>query len=69
MKARKTLSLQEVKENLNRNGMSVRSWALKNNFTPSLVNNVLKGKVSCRIGLSHKIAVLLGIKDGEIVED
>ncbi|WP_269457640.1 hypothetical protein [Nitrosomonas ureae] len=39
MKARKTLSLQEAKENLDRNGMSIRSWALKNNFTPSLVNN------------------------------
>lgn len=69
MKARKTLSLQEAKENLDRNGVSIRSWALKNNFTPSLVNSVMKGKVSCRIGASHKIAVLLGIKDGEIDED
>lgn len=69
MKARKTLSLQEAKENLDRSGMSIRCWALKNNFTPSLVNNVLKGKVSGRIGMSHKIAVLLGVKDGDIVED
>lgn len=69
MKTRKMLSAQEVKVNLDKNGMSIRSWAIKNGFTPSLVSGVLSGRIGCRFGKSHKIAVLLGIKEGEIVGD
>ena len=69
MKAQKILSTQEVKKNLEKSGMSIRSWAIKNGFTPSLVSGVLSGRIGCRFGKSHKIAVLLGIKNGEIVGD
>lgn len=69
MRTQKILTAQEVKKKLEKNGMSIRSWAMKNGFTPSLVNGVLSGRVGCRFGKSHKIAVLLGIKEGEIVGD
>lgn len=69
MKSRKPLSLQEVKKDFETKGISVRSWAIKNDFKPSLVNSVLSGRVSCRFGKSHRIAVLLGIKEGEIHEN
>lgn len=56
-------------ETLNRLGLSVRGWALNNGFSPQLVRDVIKGKRSCRFGKSHKVAVKLGIKNGEIIEE
>jgi len=60
---------EEVEAHLSRIGISVRGWAIKHGFSPSLVRDVIKGKRSCRFGKSHKIAVLLGIKEGEIPND
>lgn len=37
-------------------------------ISPQTHSRVLGGKLQCRYGEAHKIAVLLGIKDGEIVE-
>lgn len=52
-----------------RTGKSVTSWARENGFCPALVNEILKGERPCHRGKSHKIAVLLGLKDGVIEED
>lgn len=60
---------KQAMETLNRLGLSVRGWALKNGFSPQLVRDVINGKRSCRFGKSHNAAVKLGIKDGEIVEE
>ena len=56
----------EVKEGLDRKGISVSAWAKAHGFSKTLVFSVLQGNRPCRIGDSHKIAVLLGMKDGEI---
>lgn len=61
-------SRDDVLEDFARKGISVRSWALKHDLTSSVVHGVLKGKRTARIGKSHEAAVLLGIKDGEIVK-
>lgn len=50
-------------------GISINSWARKHEVNSSTVRAVLKEKRAARIGESHKIAVLLGIKAGEIVND
>ncbi|MEO8343377.1 MAG: hypothetical protein ABI536_06115 [Gallionella sp.] len=50
-------------------GISIRSWAIANGLEPGTVHSLLKGRLSGRIGESHKAAVLLGIKDGEIVQE
>lgn len=60
---------EQAEENLSRMGLSVRGWALRNGFSPQLVRDVITGKRSCRFGKSHNVAVLLGIKDGEIVNE
>jgi gp16 family phage-associated protein len=60
-------SPSQVKEEFIRNGMSISGWARQHGFKRELVFSILSGKRACRIGKSHKIAVLLGIKDGEIV--
>lgn len=57
----------EVIEEFARKGISVRSWAIANGVNPAVVHALLKGRLTGRIGESHKAAVLLGIKHGEIV--
>jgi gp16 family phage-associated protein len=58
---------EQVKEEFARKGISIRSWALANDFAPSLVYEILSGrKRTCARGQSHKIAVRLGLKKGVI---
>ncbi|MCA8060690.1 helix-turn-helix domain-containing protein [Burkholderia cepacia] len=59
---------EQVTDEFARKGISVRSWAIANGVNPSVVHALLKGRLSGRIGGSHKAAVLLGIKHGEIVD-
>lgn len=59
---------KHVEKKLSYMGLSLRGWAIHNRFNPSLVRSVVEGDVSCRFGQSHKIAVLLGLKDGEIID-
>lgn len=68
MKTHNTLTPQEAAESLHAKGLSVNKWSLINGFNPQIVRTVLANKSKCRIGKSHKIAVLLGIKEGEIVD-
>lgn len=52
-----------------RSGKSVSSWARANGFNVRLVHEVLSGRKLGRRGDCHKIAVLLGMKDGVIADD
>lgn len=67
MKEKQLRTPGEVLKDFEKKGISVRSWALKNGISPSVVHSVLNGRLSGRIGQSHKAAVMLGIKRGEIV--
>jgi gp16 family phage-associated protein len=60
---------QEARIELIRTGISVSQWARTHGFTPSQVREVLRNDFPCKFGVSHKIAVLLGIKDGVILSD
>lgn len=60
---------QEVKERFIREGRTVAGWARSNGVNPRLTASILNGERACRSGQSHKIAVLLGLKDGVIVDD
>jgi gp16 family phage-associated protein len=57
---------EQVKADFERTGTSVSEWARTHNFHPSLVFEVLEGRVKGHRGKSHKIAVLLGLKEGEV---
>ena len=59
---------KQARAEFTRRGQSVAEWARTNGFGRSLVYEVLSGRKACHRGSSHKIAVLLGIKDGEIVQ-
>lgn len=68
MKTRKTRSSQEVKEEFLRKGMSIGAWADRHGFSRPTVSQVISGKNRGTRGEGHKIAVMLGLKDGEITE-
>lgn len=60
---------KDVRDEFNRKGVSVASWARANGFETNLVFEVLSGRKKGVRGQSHKIAVKLGLKAGEIIED
>ena len=60
---------QEVRNELQKRGLSIATWARQNGFSPELVHQVLNSnKIPIR-GKSHAIAVKLGLKDGIIEPD
>jgi gp16 family phage-associated protein len=68
MKVQTIRTPQEVRNEFIRKGVSLASWARLNGFDKATVSQVLSGDNAATRGQGHKIAVLLGIKDGEIVE-
>ena len=59
----------QVRSEFKRKGISVTSWAMANGFPPSSVFEVLGGRNQGLRGRAHKIAVKLGLKDGDFVSD
>lgn len=57
---------EEARAELQRKGITVSEWALANGFSVPIVFEVLSGRRKCIRGQSHRIAVALGIKEGEI---
>lgn len=68
MEAQTRKTPQEIRAEWFRKGTTQADWARQNGFSPATVSQVLNGKNSGARGVGHKIAVMLGIKDGEIVE-
>ena len=58
----------QVKEDFVRRGQTIKQWAEHHNFHLSTVSAVINGHVKGNYGLSHKVAVALGIK-GPIHDD
>jgi gp16 family phage-associated protein len=57
----------QVRAEFDRKGVSIASWAREHKVSRSLVYEILAGRKKCIRGNSHRVAVLLGLKDGEIV--
>lgn len=66
-KGRKVKTLKQVRDEFRRSGKSVVAWSKENSVSVNLVYEVFRGR-PCHRGQSHRIAVLLGIKDGVIEE-
>lgn len=58
----------EVRAELKRKGISISQWATANGISVLLVYQLLSGRRKGDRGESHRAAVLLGLKDGEIVK-
>ncbi len=65
---RKLKTPAEARAEFRRVGKSISAWASEHGVHREAVYQVLGGKRKCERGQVHKIAVLLGIKDGVIVE-
>jgi len=59
----------EAKAEIEKSGLTIAKWAVKNGVAPSAVYAVLKGRLIGNYGDSHKAAVLLGMKEGEISDE
>ena len=51
-----------AKARLDAEGVSIREWAQMRGYNPRTVYAVLNGQLKCKRGVSHRIAVELGIK-------
>lgn len=67
-KGKRVKTLAEARAEFRRSGKSVREWALNHGLSVNLTYMVLAGQRPGFRGQSHKIAVLLGVKDGVIEE-
>lgn len=59
----------QVFEEMRSKGETITSWAVKNGFTYAQVQSVLTGRAKGNWGVSHNIAVKLGMKKGEIINN
>lgn len=57
---------EQVRNEFRRKGITFAQWARQHNVSRHLVATILSGKRPCNYGESHRVAVLLGIKEGEI---
>lgn len=54
----------EARAWLDYQGISISQWARENKVHHSLVREILAGRKKCSRGMSHNIAILLGMKAG-----
>lgn len=60
---------EEVRNEFKRKGISISTWAITNGYPPNLVYDVLADRRNPTRGKTHNIAVQLGLKEGEIVNE
>lgn len=58
--------LKEVRLRIAMSGLTMAAWARRNGFPIRLVHEILSGRRSCVRGQSYRIAILLGLKDGDL---
>jgi gp16 family phage-associated protein len=61
---RQVKTREQVRKQFNRVGMSIAEWSRRHGVDQRLTYQVLSGEKKGLRGQSHRIAVLLGIKDG-----
>ncbi len=62
-------TLEDARNMFARTGKTIRKWAQEIGVHENTVYEVLAGRKRCLRGDAHKVAVLLGIKDGVIDGD
>lgn len=64
--AHKLKTPEDVRRDFLVRGATISQWARDNGFKTNLVFEVLAGRSKARYGMSHRIAVLLGMKRGQL---
>lgn len=65
-RTKRVKTVEQVRAEFARVGKPFTEWAREHGYKSNLVFEVLRGRILCKRGKSHEIAVLLGLKDGEI---
>ena len=60
----KLLNNLQAKAVLSHQGISIAQWAREHAFSEPLVREILAGRKKCGYGVSHNIAIALGMKAG-----
>lgn len=68
MKTQKLRTPQEIRDEWFRKGMTQSQWARDHGIAGSVVSSVMNGQNRCRKGTGHRVAIMLGLKAGEIPE-
>ncbi len=53
---------RKVRQDFENNGKAIAEWAREKGFKPRLVYAVISGQLKGKRGISHRIAVELGLK-------
>ena len=67
--AKRLKTAKQARAEFDRKGLSIAEWARTHKLGRSLVYEVLAGRKKCYRGASHRAAVLLGMKSGELGAD
>ena len=54
--------IEQVRQQFEAEGLSIKEWAEMRGYSPRTVYAVLQGSLRCRRGVSHRIAIDLGLK-------
>lgn len=65
MKAKKTMSGEEVKADFRKRGITLSSWARANDYPYAIVSGVVRGVLKGNFGVAHDVAVALHMKASE----
>lgn len=57
---------EEVRADFAKKGLSFTAWARQHGYSTNLVFEVLAGRKKCIRGQCHDIAVMLGLKHGQV---
>lgn len=63
-----TKTLEQVRAEFRRAGINVSEWARTNNFNRMTVVDVLRGHRQGLRGEAHRVAVALGLKEGDVID-
>lgn len=63
---RKTLA--QIREAFDTHGVPIATWARTHGVEPMCVHDLLRGKSAGRRGASHRAALLLGLKEGKVID-
>lgn len=61
-----TRTIEDVRSEFARKGLSFAEWALKHGLRPPVVYDLINGRTVGNRGQAHNAAVLLGLKEGEV---
>ena len=68
MRKRPLRTREQARADIERRGISLAEWAREHGVNPKRVYDDISGRNIGKFGESHRIAVLLGLREGDLTE-